>query len=76
MGCGLIVSIGVARFGNILARCSRGVVKIVLHEEVARRMAAIIGCVSGAVCILVHDCRIRFRRRRWVGGKIMLSKQI
>ena len=27
------------------------------------------GCVSGAVCILVHDCNTRFLRRRWVGSR-------
>src|SRR5579859_5387622 len=67
-GCGLIFSIGAAWLGNVLARCSRGVIKVLLCEDVARRMAKLMGCVSGAVCILVQDCRARFLRRRLVGG--------
>jgi hypothetical protein len=42
-GNGLIVSSGVACRGNALARYSRGVRQFVLREEVARRMAALIG---------------------------------
>ena len=42
---------------------------ILLCEQVARLMAALMGWVSGAVCIRAHDCRTLFLRRRWVGGR-------
>ena len=38
-----------------------------LRDVFARWIAALIGCVSGAVCILVQDCNTRCLRRRWVG---------
>ena len=55
--------------GNVLARYSKGVRIVLLREVVARRMAVLMGCASGAVCILVQDCRTRFLRRRYVGGR-------
>ena len=64
---GLIVSIGYAYFGNVLARCSRREIQWLLGDVFARWSAALIGCVSGAVCILVQDCNTRCLRRRWVG---------
>jgi len=42
---------------------------VLLHDDVARRMAALMGCVSSAVCILVQDCRTQFLRRKCSGGK-------
>lgn len=68
-GCSLIISIGVTWFGNVLTRRSRGVVIILLHKDVACRIAALMECVSGAGCILVQDCRTQFLRCRWVGGR-------
>src|SRR5579859_1521813 len=68
-GCGLIVSIVDAYCGKDLARFSRGVVWLLLRDAIALRMAALMGCVSGAVRILVHDCSTLFLRRRCMGGK-------
>ena len=65
----MIISIGAAWFGNVLARCSSGMVVVVLLDAIARWIAALMGWVSGAVCIRTHDCMALFLRRRWVGGR-------
>src|SRR5579859_7246089 len=71
-GCGLIVLIVVAYCGKDLARFSSGVMWVLLCDVLALRIAALMGCVSGAVCILVHDCNILFLRQRCVGGRDVL----
>jgi hypothetical protein len=55
--------------GNDLARFSSGVMWVSLREEVALRMAALTGCVSGAVCILVHNWSTLLLKRRCFGVK-------
>src|SRR5579859_1910753 len=67
--CGLIVSIVIACCGKNLARFSSGVMWFLLCNVLALRIAALMGCVSGAVRILVHDCSTLFLRRRCVGGR-------
>jgi len=51
-GYGVIVSIGVECLGKDLARCSSGMMQVVvvLRDAVALRIAALIGCVPGDVC--------------------------
>src|SRR5579859_758519 len=67
--CGLIVSIVIACCGKNLARFSSGVMWFLLCDVLALRIAALMGCVSGAVRILVHDWSTLFLRRRCAGGR-------
>src|SRR5579859_7976266 len=68
-GCALIVSIVATYCGKDLARFSSGVMWVLLCDVLALRITALMGCVSGAVRILVHDCSTLFLRRRCVGGR-------
>ena|SRR5579859_6962636 len=65
--CGLIVSIVVACCGKDLARFLSGVMWLLLCDALC--IPALIGCISGAVRILVHDCSTLFLRWRCVGGR-------
>src|SRR5579859_1906210 len=68
-GCGLIVSIVAAYCGKDLARFSSGVMWVLLCDVFVLRIAPLMGCVSGAVRILVHDCSTLCLRWRCVGGR-------
>ena len=68
-GCALIVLIVATYCGKDLARFSSGVMWVLRCDVLALRIAALMGCVSGAVRILVHDCSTLFLRRRCIGGK-------
>jgi hypothetical protein len=55
-GNGLIVSTGDACLGKVLAKYSKGVITVWLLEEIALRMAALTGWLTGGVCIRVKLC--------------------
>jgi hypothetical protein len=57
-GNGLIVSRGDACLGKVLARYSKGVITVWLLEEIALRMAALTGWLTGGVCVSKsQDCK-------------------
>src|SRR5579859_2168293 len=68
-GCALIVLIVATYCRKDLARFSSGVMWVLLCDVLALHITALMRWVSGAVCILVHDCSALFLRWRCIGGR-------